>query len=425
MRYVIVGGGIAALGAVEGIREIDKDGMITLVTKEEYLPYSRPGISYWLSGKLDGRLMPLREETFYEKLNIEIKTETEASSVDTKKKSVILNSGEILDYDSLLVATGGMPIFPPISGTDGKGSPERMIFTFTTLKDASDILNYKDKIKRAVVVGGGLIGLKAAEALNDIGIKVTVLELMDRILSAAFDETAATIVAKRLSDSGIEIICGETAQNVEMKKEKVSRVITKSGAKIDTDALVVAIGVRPDVRIAESSGIKVDRGILTDEKLMTSKKGVYAAGDCAQTHDMLYNEMRVTPILPNAYRQGKQAGRNMAGADEKYEGGISMNSIGFYGLDTISIGIVDPPDGKEYRILKRTDEENNIYRKLLFSGERLVGVVLVGEVERAGIFSGIIRDRVDVTGLEETMLRPDFGHVHLDKDTRKERLKRS
>ncbi len=425
MRYVIVGGGIAALGAIEGIREIDKDGVITLVTREEYPPYSRPGISYWLSGKLDGRLMPLREETFYEKLNVEIKTETEASSVDTKKKSAVLNDGKTLDYDSLLVATGGMPIFPPIVGTDGKGSPERMIFTFTTLKDASDILEYKDKIKRAVVIGGGLIGLKAAEALNDIGIKVTVLELMDRILSAAFDETAATIVEKRLSDSGIEIICGDTAQKVEMTGEKVSRVITKSGTEIDADALVVAIGVRPDIGLAESSSIKVDRGILTDGKLMTSEKDVYAAGDCAQAYDMLYNEMRVTPILPNAYRQGKQAGRNMAGANEKYEGGIPMNSIGFYGLDTISIGIVDPPDEKKYRIIKRADEENDIYRKLVFSKEKLVGVVLVGEVERAGIFSGLIRDRVDVSGLEETMLAPDFGHVHLDKDTRKERLKRS
>jgi NAD(P)H-nitrite reductase large subunit len=421
MRYVIIGGGVAGLGAIEGIRERDKTGEITLVTNEKHPPYSRPGISYWLSGKLDHDAMPLREEDFYERHGVEILTETEAVAIDTAKKTVTTRDKKTVAYDRLLVATGGAPIVPPIFGAD----EAEMVFTFTTYQDVITISSHKERMKKAVVVGGGLIGLKAAEALNDIGVDVVVLELMDRILSLAFDEVAGRLVQKRLEESGVEILCGDTAERIETRDGTIDKIITRTGREIDADALILAIGVHPDIKLAQDAGIDVDRGILVDDTLMTSAPDVYAAGDVAQVYDIIHEERRVTPIIPNASRQGKQAGRNMAGAGEKYEGGLSMNAIGFYGLDTISIGLVTPPDDKDYRIRSRLDEENTTYRKLVFRGNALVGAVLVGAVERAGILAGLIRDGVDLSNLEEAMEDPDFGHVHLDKDIRRERLKRS
>ncbi|MBN1574222.1 MAG: NAD(P)/FAD-dependent oxidoreductase [Deltaproteobacteria bacterium] len=419
-KYVIIGGGVAGLGAIEGIREVDKEGEITLVTMEAYPPYSRPGISYWLYGKLDDTTMPLRDDSFYSNLGVTLMTDCEATSIDTKAGTIKTKGGKDIPFDRLLIATGGSPILPPIDGAEGLD----MVFSFTTYKDAREIGKKRDKIKRAVVVGGGLIGLKAAEALNNIGVKVTVLELMDRILSLAFDKTAGDLVAKGLVEAGIEIITEDTAQKVVSDGGKIMEIVLRSGKSVEADALILAIGVRPRVELAGGAGIDVGRGILVDERLMTNIKDIYAAGDASEAYDIIYRERRVTPILPNAYGQGKQAGRNMAGTDEPYEGGLSMNAIGFYGLDTISIGLVDPPENGGYDVLVRLDKENNIYRKLVTKEGRLFGAVLVGEVERAGIFASLIRDGVSIAGLEETMLSGEFGHVHMDRDLRVKRLER-
>ncbi|MBN1882492.1 MAG: NAD(P)/FAD-dependent oxidoreductase [Deltaproteobacteria bacterium] len=424
MNYVIIGGGVAGLGCVEGIRSVDTEGAITLITEEMHPPYSRPGISYWLSGKLTDSGMPLREKDFYDSLKVIVKTGATAVGIDTKKNFVTLENGETVPYDRLLIATGGVPIFPPITGTDGAPDPDRRIFTFTTYRDAKEILTRKDAIQKAVVIGGGLIGLKAAEALNDIGVQVTVLELMDRVLSQAFDDIAGEMARKRLDRAGIVVITGDTVDEVLTDGSAVTGVRLRTGSEIETDAVVVAIGVRPNLDLAEAAGLTVDRGIVVDDTLTTSDTHIYAAGDTASAYDIIAKEKRVTPILPNAYRQGRQAGRNMAGADETYEGGLPMNAIGFYGLDTISIGLVNPEEDQDLTVLTRLDEEAETYRKLVLDKGRLLGVVLVGDVARAGIFAGLIRDGVDVAGLEERMLSPDFGHVHLDTDVRKERLGR-
>ncbi len=419
-KYVIIGGGVAGLGAIEGISEIDVDGKITLITRESFPPYSRPGISYWLSGKLTDETMPLRDDSFYKNLKVNVMTDSEVVSINHKEKSIAIRDKGDIKFDRLLIATGGSPILPPLTGAD----KAELVFSFTTYQDAIEINKNKDKIKKAVVVGGGLIGLKAAEALNNIGIKVTVLELMDRILSLAFDRTAGNIVSERLNDAGINIITGDTAERVVTDDGKITEIILKSGKSIEADALIFAIGVRPDVGLAKSAGVEVGRGILVDDKLMTNLYNIYAAGDVSETYDIIHKERRVTPILPNAYHQGKQGGRNMAGANETYEGGLSMNAIGFYGLDTISIGLVDPPEDAEYEVLFHLDEKSGDYRKLIIKDNKLFGVVLVGEVDRAGIFAGLIRDGTNIAGLEEKMLTVDFGHIHMDKDLRKERLER-
>lgn len=419
-RYVIIGGGVAGLGAIEGIREIDKDGKITLVTKEAYPPYSRPGISYWLSGKLTDDAMPLRDSSFYEDLGVDVMTDSEVTSIDPKGKSIKIKGGGEIPFDRLLIAAGGSPILPPIEGADKAD----LVFSFTTYRDAIEIGKNKSKIKKAVVVGGGLIGLKAAEALNNIGVVVTVLELIDRILSLAFDKTAGDLVAKSLVEAGIDIVTEDTAQKVVTEGGKIKEIVLKSGKSVEADALILAIGVRPDLALAQSAGIGVGRGILVDDMLKTSANDIYAAGDVAEAYDIIYRERRVAPILPNAYGQGKQAGRNMAGANEAYEGGLSMNAIGFYGLDTISVGLVDPPEDGGYEVLVRLEEEKGVYRKLVIKEGRLYGVVLVGEVERAGIFAGLIRDGVNISGLEEKMLSGEFGLVHMEREMRESRLER-
>ena len=292
MNYVIIGGGVAALGCIEGIRSTDSTGKITLITNEEYPPYSRPGISYWLSGKLADWGMPLRDEAFYRESGVGILLNTRAVSVDTNKKQIATDPGGAVGYDKLLIATGGAPIIPPIEGLEGAD----MVFTFTTYNDAITISRKKNKIKRAVVVGGGLIGLKAAESLNDIGISITVVELMDRILSLAFDKAAGDLMKKRLEEAGISVITGDSVKSLKTKDGTPTAAVLASGAEIPTDALVVAIGVRPDTELAKAAGIQVNRGILVDQYLMTSAVDVFAAGDVVEAYDLSAGDRRVTPI---------------------------------------------------------------------------------------------------------------------------------
>jgi len=393
MKYVIVGNGVASIGAIEGIRRVDPEGTITVVSDEKFKTYGRPLISYFLAGKVTNERISLRDDSFYEDNKVELKLGQKVKRVDPEKKIIYLENEEKVDFDKLLLATGGTPFCPPIPGSDGPG-----VYFFTTLAHAQTLNEVCKELKKVVVIGGGLIGLKAAESLFDRGVEVSIVELAPRILSAAFDDVAGNIVARRLKKLGFNIYCNTTAREIKRDTNgQVKGVFLQDGRILEADGAVIAIGVVPNVTLAREAGINVNRGIVVDENLKTSAPDVYAAGDVAEALDFLWQEPRVTPIWPNAYSQGFIAGQNMAGAERKYGGGLAMNSIGFYGLPTISAGIANPPEDGGYEVLTYVDEEKEIYRKLVFKGDKLVGYVLVGDVDKAGRFTGYIRNQVPVT----------------------------
>ncbi|WP_456325657.1 NAD(P)/FAD-dependent oxidoreductase [Desulfonauticus submarinus] len=392
MKYVIIGNGVSSIGAIEGIRKRDGNGQITVLTEENFLTYGRPLISYYLAGKVGDDRLALRPEDFYEKNRVEVKLGCEVIKINCADKRVILRGGEEVEYDRLLLATGGTPFCPPLKGSDGEG-----VYFFTTLAHAKKLAQVVDKLKKVVVIGGGLIGLKAAESLFDRGVKVSIVELAPRVLSAAFDDIAGKIVANRLEEVGISIFCKTTAQEIKRDKAgNIKGVLLQNGKFLEADAVVIAIGVVPNISLAKDAGLKINRGIIVDKFLTTSDTNIFAAGDVAEAWDMLVDEPRVVPIWPNAYSQGYFAGQNMADAKVEYEGGIPMNSIGFYGLPTISIGIVNPPKDQDFEIEVFVDEEKEIYRKLVFKGDFLVGCVLVGDIDMAGRYAGYIRFQVPV-----------------------------
>jgi nitrite reductase (NADH) large subunit len=395
MTYVIIGNGVASIGAIEGIRRHDQKGKIVVIGAEDAAAYGRPLISYLLAGKIGENQLALRGNEYYVKNNVDLKLGTTATKVDTALKTVTTDKGETIAFDRLLIATGGIPFIPPIPGVQGQD-----IYSFTTLAHAQTLIALSSKIKRAVVIGGGLIGLKAAESLHDRGVAVTILELAPRILSAGFDEKAGALAANRLKNVGIAVNCGVTAKEIQRGKNgRVKGVLLTDGRFLETDVVVVAIGVVPHSAFAKEAGIKVERGIMVDAKLMTSAKDVYAAGDVAQAMDQLSGEHRVVPIWPNAYNQGYASGRNMAGAKEPYQGGLPMNSISFYGLPTISVGVVNPPEGDtSFEIHALLDEAKETYRKLVFRDEKLVGYVLVGDIDKAGMFTAFIKFEMALAG---------------------------
>jgi len=388
MKYVIIGNGIASIGAIEGIRKVDTDNEILVIGAEDSPAYGRPLISYLLAGKITPDRLALRPKEFYENAKVVTKLGTTVTGIDTMSKTVSTDKGETIEYQNLLIATGGNPFMPPIPGSDGAD-----VYNFTNLDHAQTLISKAKEIKRAVVIGGGLIGLKAGESLFDRGVDVTILELSDRILSLAFDENAASLAGNRLEEVGLHVRCGVSAKEIQRDKEgNLKGVHLTDGDFLQCDVVVIAIGVVPNYGLAKDNGIDVDRGIKVDDHMRTSAEGVFAAGDVAQAKDLLFGEDRVIPIWTNAYNQGFCAGKNMAGADIEFSGSLAMNSISFYGLPTISVGTVTPPEGdNSYEVAVSLDEKKKSYRKLVFQNDKLVGYMLVGDIDMAGMYTAFVK----------------------------------
>ena len=393
MKYVIIGASAAGLACAEQIRKEDKNGSITILTKEKYLPYSRPSISYYLKGVVAERDMLLRKPSYYKAQNIEIIREAEVRSIDTKSKTVKAGR-KSYQYDKLCICTGSKPFIPPMKNVSGRENA----LTFLDLESTKAIKEKADKNTRAVVIGAGLIGMKAAEGLSKICKSVDVVELSPRILPSILDAKSSKGVKKYIEENGhIVFHLGDTVTEARGSGKKISSVVLKSGKELKCDLLILAVGVRPETELAQSAGLTVDRGIIADFATMqTSNPDIYAAGDCTVSSDMLDGSKKIIALWVNAVQQGKIAGSQMAGGSEKLGGSFAVNAIDFYGLRICTCGLINAV-GEQYRdnIIQNGDR----YKRLIFEGNRLVGFVLINSSENAGIYTSLIENQSDISAL--------------------------
>jgi len=414
-KYVIVGNSTAAVAAAEAIRERDPDGRLVMISRENRHTYSRPLITYLLGGKIDEARMEYRRRDFYEKRGIDARLGVEVESVDVERRELALSDGSGLGFEQLLLATGGTPIVPPLEGGNLRG-----VFTMTGWDDADAVREFieENEVERAVVIGAGMIGIKSIEALRRIGLQVTALELAGRPLAMALDVPASELARAELERNGVDLRCGTTAERILSTGDRVGGVALEGGETLICQMVVFAIGVRPNTAIVAEAAIEVDRGIKVGAGMQTSVPGIYAAGDVAQGVELLSGKSMPIPILPGAFRQGRIAGANMAGGDEKYSGGLVMNSIAVFDLPTVSVGVT-APEGEEYEELVWKRETPPAYKKVVLRNDRVVGAVLVGEVDRAGIFTGLIKRQVDVSAIKDLILSDEFGVLSLPSEYRK------
>jgi len=391
MQYIIIGNGVAAVAAVEGIREKDRTGAIRIISEEPYPTYGRPLISYYLAGKIDRDRLWYRPESFYNDHGVELSLGVRVASLDPKARTVACADGSSYSYDKLLLATGGRPTEIDLPGAGGEG-----VYRFTTLSDAEALLKVVDKAKKAVVVGAGLIALKSAEALLMRKLDVTMV-VRSRIMRNYFDEEAGGLLLKHLEAKGLKFLQGATPKEITLDQNgRASKVETSQG-DLSADIVIMAAGVSPEATLAKAAGLAVNRGVVVDEFLATSDPDTYAAGDCTEATDMITGELEVLPIWPKAYNQGLYAGRNMAGGKMAHPGGLPMNSINYYGLPTMSVGIVNPPEGQGFEVERMVDEEGERYRKLVIKNGRLAGFVLIGDIEKSGLFTSFVKFGFPVT----------------------------
>ncbi len=429
-KYLIIGNSTAAVGGVEGIRRREADTPIVLISREPHHTYSRPLISYLLAGDVDEQQMYFRSRDFYDRNCVDARLGVEAVGIDIERRVVDTQEGGQIPFEKLLIATGGRPFMPDINGLtdaspdDATAAPTAGVFTLTSWDDAKAIGRYIEKLgpRKAVVVGGGLIGIKAAEALRARGLDVLVVELAEHLLPVMLDETGSELAVGAVRDAGLEVECGTTVQNIVAENGVVSGVTLSSGREVGCEMVIIAVGVVPDVRLVSGSAIKTDRGILIDEHCETSADGIYAAGDVAQGTDALTGRSRPIPIFPQAYRQGWVAGANMADGNARVDAAFGMNSMEIFGLPIISVGLATA-SGDEYDILSQCDPAARTYRRVVLKDGRVVGAVFVGDIDRAGILTGLIRGRVDVSGIRNLLLSDQLGLISLPAEYRKHVVK--
>lgn len=390
MKYVIIGNSAAAVGCIEGIRQYDKSGSITVVSSENYHTYSRPLISYLLYGKTDEQRMKYRPDSFYDDNGCTFMPGKTVTAVDPDKKKIVLDDGQKIAYDKLLIATGSSPFVPPIEGLD----TVKQRFSFMTLDDAKAIQAAIKPDARVMILGAGLIGLKCAEGIADHVGNITVVDLADRILPSVLDVRASAIVQKHLEDHGITFHLGDSAQSF-----GENYAVLKSGLKVEFDMLITAVGVRPNTALAAKAGCEVHRGIVTDNHCLTTLPDIYAAGDCSESLDVSIDDHRILALLPNAYMQGECSGIHMAGGKKTYDNAIPMNAVGFFGLHIITAG--------DYRGEETVTEDptDGSYKKLVTHDGLLKGYILVGNVARAGIYTSLIKKKTPLDSIDFELIK--------------------
>ncbi len=403
MKYVILGNGVAAIHAAEAIRSLDAHGPITMISDEVLDPYCRPMISMVLEGAVAPELLPIRGPGFYRNLGIDPVLGDRVTSLDVVGRRVFLEDGREYGYDRLLIATGADPRPVRAPGNDLGG-----IFFMRTENHVRGMLDVLPRARRALVLGGGLVGFKAAYGLLKRGLQVTMLIRSDYPLSLQVDEIAGTLIRDELIRSGLEVRVGIGVTAFE-GNGAVKAARLSDGSTVDCDMVVIGKGVLPSLGFVPRDRIPVDLGILVDEHMQTWIPGIFAAGDVAESVDIARKTRWVNAIWPEAVQQGRIAGMNMAGRRVSYRGSLSRNVIRIFGLDVMTAGWVNPPEGDGFEMIRHTDPRAGTYRKLVFREDRLVGMTLVNDIEQGGVLMSLIQGQLPVKRPREALLCKSFN----------------
>lgn len=404
-QYLIIGNSAAGIAAAEAIRNKDKESRIVIISDEDYPAYCRCLISYYLAGDVGEDKILYRPESFYKENNIELLLNKKVIRVDPGKNRIICEDKSQLSYDSLLIATGASPKFP-----DTPGMKKRGVFGFRTIKDTKEIEGLIPVTKAVCVLGGGLIGLKAAYGLKKRNVEVKVIVKSKQVLSQMLDYAAAHFLQQKLEENGIEIISGQDVVEV-IGNGDIKAVKLDSGKAMGCSLIIVGKGVSPNISLIKDTQIKVNEGIIADTLLQTNIPNIFTAGDVCESFDLTLGKLSVNALWPVAVEQGRCAGINMAGGNVNYTGSLGMNSIEFFGLAVVSLGIYKVKEDEQgYEELKVLDAKANLYKKLILNGKIIVGAILVGDIKNSGVFLRLIKERIDVSSFKDRLLQENFGY---------------
>jgi nitrite reductase (NADH) large subunit len=396
-KYVLIGNSAASLAAVDGIRKFDKQGEITIINRETGPAYSRVALPYYVAGEMTLDDLLIRQKPDYQKIGVSLVEKENVKAINPSAKQVELESGKKVSYDKLLIGTGSETIAPPIQGL-----AQVQHHYLWTLDDAIGMKKATEKAKTAVVIGGGFIGMLAAEALRKLKIKLTIVEMAPILLPQLLDEGAGKLFLKAVRDEGVTVRTGSLVSAVAQKNDGIE-VTLKNGDTFTVDMAVVATGVRPHVGFLQNGAVTLNKGVLVNEYLQTNHPDIYAAGDVAETKDFLSDDRSIYAIWPTAIDQGRAAGTNMAGKKQAYPGSLGMNVVELFNVTLAQLGRFREGPGDDVKMLSKGDDET--YRKIVVDKNgTLVGAIYVGNengVAEMGVIHSAIKRREKWQGFKD------------------------
>ena len=391
MKYMIIGNGVAGSTAAYHIRKHDSNSDITIITNEATPFYSRIRLIEYLAGEAAENDIVIHKREWYEKNNIRLLMDTTAVEIGKERKEVVTSKGERFGFDKLLLATGGFSFVPPITGSDKKG-----VFTLRTIRDADEIISYSKGMKKVLIIGGGVLGLEAGNALRKRGLNITVVEFFPRLLPRQMDTEGAEILKTQLESMGFIFYLGARSKEI-TGNDRAQGLVLEDGTKIDSDLIIISAGIRPSSELGMKLGLAVNKGLIVNDMMETGIKDIYAAGDLIEHRGVFYG------IWPASEKQGEIAGINMAGGNAIYEGTTMSNVLKIVGIDIAAAGDIDA-DGKYESVIQK-DTEKYIYKKLVIKDNILSGAILYGDISGYRRVLKAIDEKKDIGGIKNTLLQ--------------------
>jgi len=386
-NHLIIGNGVAGTTAAESIRKLDKAGKITIVTEESTPFYYRMRLPDFISGDLAEDKLSAKKDQWYKDQGIELKLQTRIQGADPGKKTVSTQSGLEIPYDRLLIATGSRSFIPPMKGSDKKG-----VFALRTIQDARDIVAWAKNIQKVVLIGGGLLGLEAGNALRKLGKNLTVVEFFPRLLPRQLDVTGGGRLQKIMEGMRFSFRLGAKTQEIK-GEDRVSGVLLEGGELLPAEMVIVSAGVRPSLELAKALNLDHDKGVKVDEQMRTNQSGIYAAGDVAEFKGMPYG------IWTAATEQGQIAGTNMAGGNALYKGTVMANTLKVIGIDLASAGNIDAENKLESKVLT----EEKIYKKIVLENGQIAGCIMMGDTKGFTKITKMMSEKQNVSQIKDKL----------------------
>ncbi|MBI5555399.1 MAG: NAD(P)/FAD-dependent oxidoreductase [Elusimicrobia bacterium] len=401
MKIIIVGNGVSGITVAKFLRTQSEDADITIFTDEKDYYYPRPILIEFLAGRVKREEIYFYPPTWYAEKKIKVESHRKVAKIYEKSKKIELENGEQYSYDCLVLATGAKSFILPIEGFNKKGS-----FCLRTIDDAQRIKDYLSALglynkRKAVIIGGGFLGLETAYAMSGAGLEPTVLEYNKSLLSRQIDEQGADILKVKLESLGIKFKLEAECESLN-GNDQVESITLKGGEVIPADLVIMAAGISSNLELAKTAGLKVSKGILVNKFLQTDNEFIYACGDTAEFDGRVYG------IIPVALAQAQTVAFNaLNGPKLVYKGVLLNTTLKIAGIDLTCLGDSNPPV-KAYDIRRKADPEKGTYIKLLLKANKVAGVILIGDRKDALSWTKIINQKIDIGRVKDSILKENF-----------------
>jgi NAD(P)H-nitrite reductase large subunit len=398
MRTLIIGAGVAGVTAANTLRQMSQHADITIVSSEQYRYYFRPKLPDLLAGRASLDEIIAYKQDWYEQRNINLVLGTNIEALDVASKIARASNGKTYEFDNVILACGSHSFLPPIPGSDKNG-----VFTVRTI---DDVLAIKEKAKSSVaaaVIGGGVLGIEIASALSELGLKVTILERSNWLMNRQLDNEAGMILARILEDKGMSVLTAVETDEI-LGDQDVRGIRLKNGEELEAQIVIVAAGVRSNLRLAKDAGLTVDRGVVVDEHLMTSTQDVYAVGDVAQFNGVVYG------IIAPAIEQAKIAAASIAGEELRYNGTVRLNTLKVVGVFLTSLGDIQAKDNSD---IEYSETHDGVYKKLVLRNGKLVGAIWLGEMAKTKVLAELIEKGISLQNYAEQIVKGELDLAEL------------